>query len=47
MAGHANAYVAKAPELNDFQDQVSAICEFFLNIAQPPPIPIPDPDPDR
>ena len=45
MVGYANAYVAKAPELHDFQDQISAICEFFLNIAQPPPIL--DPDPDR
>jgi len=45
MVGHANAFVAKAAELHDFQDQVSAICEFFLNIAQPPPLP--DADPDR
>jgi CheY-like chemotaxis protein len=37
MAGHANAFVAKAGELHDFQGQVTAICEFFLNIAQPPP----------
>jgi CheY-like chemotaxis protein len=36
-AGCANAFVAKASELEDFQGQVSAICEFFLNIAQPPP----------
>jgi CheY-like chemotaxis protein len=37
MAGHANAFVAKAGELHDFQEQVTAICDFFLNIAQPPP----------
>ena len=36
-AGHANAFVAKASELEDFHDQVWAICEFFLSIAQPPP----------
>jgi CheY-like chemotaxis protein len=45
MVGHANAFVAKAAELDEFRDQVSAICEFFLNIAQPPPMP--DADPDR
>jgi len=39
LSGHANAFVAKAPELRDFQDHVAAICEFFLNIAQPPPMP--------
>jgi CheY-like chemotaxis protein len=39
MIGHANAFVAKAGELRDFQEQVTAICEFFLNIAQPPPGP--------
>lgn len=37
--GHANAFVAKASELQDFQDQVTAICDFFLNTAQPPPDP--------
>lgn len=36
-AGRANAFVAKASELDDFQGQVAAICDFFLNIAQPPP----------
>lgn len=36
-AGHANAFVAKASELQDFQNQVMAICDFFLNTAQPPP----------
>jgi CheY-like chemotaxis protein len=36
---YANAFVAKAPELRDFQDHVGAICELFLNIAQPPPMP--------
>ncbi len=45
MTGHANVYVAKAAELQDFQDQLSAICEMFLNIAQPPPIS--DADTDR
>jgi hypothetical protein len=30
--------VAKAAELRDFQNHVTAICEFFLNIAQPPPV---------
>jgi CheY-like chemotaxis protein len=44
MVGHANAFVAKAAELHDFQDQISAICEFFLNIAQPPPSSDADPD---
>jgi CheY-like chemotaxis protein len=39
LSGHANAFVAKAAELRDFQDHVAAICEFFLNIAQPPPMP--------
>lgn len=39
LSGHANAFVAKAPELRDFQCHVAAICELFLNIAQPPPIP--------
>jgi two-component system response regulator len=39
LSCHANAFVAKAPELRDFQDHVAAICEFFLNIAQPPPRP--------
>lgn len=38
MTGHANAYVAKAGELNKFQDHIRAICDFYLNIAQPPPI---------
>lgn len=38
MTGHANAYVAKAGELSKFRDHVSAICEFYINIAQPPPI---------
>lgn len=37
LSGHANAFVAKAPELRDFQGHVAAICDFFLNIAQPPP----------
>lgn len=37
-AGHANAFVAKAGELHEFQDQVKAICEFFLNTAQSPPM---------
>ncbi len=37
-AGHANAFVAKASELDDFQHQVMAICDFFLNVAQPPPV---------
>lgn len=37
LSGHANAFVAKAPELRDFQEHVAAICDFFLNIAQPPP----------
>ncbi len=36
-AGHANAFVAKASELDDFQRQVMAICDFFLNVAQAPP----------
>jgi two-component system response regulator len=36
---YANAFVAKAPELRDFQDHVGVICELFLNIAQPPPMP--------
>jgi CheY-like chemotaxis protein len=39
LSGHANAFVAKAAELRDFQDHVAAICAFFLNIAQPPPMP--------
>lgn len=39
LAEHANAFVAKAAELRDFQDHVAAICAFFLNIAQPPPMP--------
>jgi CheY-like chemotaxis protein len=39
LSGHANAFVAKAPELRDFQDHVAAICDLFLNIAQPPPLP--------
>jgi len=39
LSGHANAFVAKAPELRDFQNHVEAICELFLNIAQPPPMP--------
>lgn len=39
LSGHANAFVAKAPELRDFQDHVAATCEYFLNIAQPPPTP--------
>lgn len=39
LSGYANAFVAKAPELRDFQDHVGAICELFLNIAQPPPMP--------
>jgi CheY-like chemotaxis protein len=38
-AGHANAFVAKAGELHDFQRQVTAICDFFLNTAQLPPGP--------
>lgn len=38
MSDHANAYVAKAPELRKFQDHISAICDLYLNIAQPPPI---------
>jgi CheY-like chemotaxis protein len=38
LSGHANAFVAKAAELRDFQNHVAAICEFFLNIAQPPPV---------
>lgn len=37
LTGHANAFVAKAAELHEFQDQVHSICEFFLNIAQSPP----------
>jgi CheY-like chemotaxis protein len=37
LTGHANAFVAKAGELHEFQDQVKAICEFFLNTAQSPP----------
>jgi CheY-like chemotaxis protein len=39
LSGHANAFVAKAPELRDFQGHVAAICELFLNIALPPPMP--------
>lgn len=39
LSGHANAFVAKAAELRDFQGHVAAICEFFLNIAQQPPMP--------
>jgi CheY-like chemotaxis protein len=39
LSWHANAFVAKAPELRDFQDHVAAICDLFLNIAQPPPLP--------
>jgi CheY-like chemotaxis protein len=39
LCGHANAFVAKAAELRDFQGHVAAICEFFLTIAQPPPMP--------
>lgn len=39
LTGHANAFVAKAAELRDFQAHVAAICDFFLNIAQPPPTP--------
>lgn len=39
LRGHANAFVAKAAELRDFQDNVTAICDFFLKIAQPPPMP--------
>lgn len=34
LAGHANAFVAKAGELPQFQQQVAAICEFFLNTAE-------------
>jgi CheY-like chemotaxis protein len=36
-SGHANAFVAKAGELREFQDQVTAICNFFLNTVQLPP----------
>jgi CheY-like chemotaxis protein len=39
LSGHANAFVAKAAELRDFQDHVAAICQFFLRIAQPPSMP--------
>jgi len=39
LSGHANAFVAKAAELRDFQNHVAAICQLFLNIAQPPPMP--------
>ncbi len=39
LCGHANAFVAKAAELKDFQGHVAAICAFFLNIAQPSPMP--------
>lgn len=39
LCGHANAFVAKAAELRDFQGNVTAICDFFLKIAQPPPMP--------
>lgn len=39
LSMYANAFVAKAPELRDFQDHVGRICELFLNIAQPPPMP--------
>jgi CheY-like chemotaxis protein len=39
LSGYANAFVAKAAELHDFQGHVAAICDFFLNIAQPPPMP--------
>ncbi len=39
LSMYANAFVAKAPELRDFQDHVAAICDLFLNIAQPPPMP--------
>jgi len=39
LSAHANAFVAKAAELREFQDNVAAICEFFLNIAQLPPMP--------
>ncbi len=39
LSGYANAFVAKAQELRDFQDHVAAICDFFLNIAQPSPMP--------
>lgn len=38
-AGHANAFVAKAGELRDFQEQVATICNFFLNTAELPPGP--------
>jgi len=39
LTGHANAFVAKAAELRDFQDHVAAICQLFLNIALSPPMP--------
>jgi CheY-like chemotaxis protein len=39
LSGHANAFVAKAAELRDFQNHLAAICQLFLNIAQPPPMP--------
>jgi CheY-like chemotaxis protein len=39
LSGQANAFVAKAAELRDFQDRVAAACQFFLNIAESPPMP--------
>jgi CheY-like chemotaxis protein len=38
-AAHANAFVAKAGELRDFQEQIMTICNFFLYTAQLPPGP--------
>jgi two-component system response regulator len=38
-AGHANAFVEKVSGLHDFRVRVMTICDFFLNMAQPPPPP--------